>query len=113
VLANVARVFAVLGDPTRLRIVEQLRDGPLRVSDLVDRLGAKQANVSKQLGILHGAGLLGRERDGTQVRYFVSEPLVQELCDVVCAKLERDAKATVSALRGETAKRPPRKRAGR
>jgi DNA-binding transcriptional ArsR family regulator len=113
VLANVARIFSVLGDPTRLRIVEQLREAPLFVSDLVSRLGAKQANVSKQLGILHGAGLLGRERIGTQVRYFVSEPLVLELCDVVCAKLERDAKATVSALRGETAKRSTRRRAAR
>jgi DNA-binding transcriptional ArsR family regulator len=105
VLTDVAHIFAVLGDPTRLRIVEQLRDGPLYVSDLVERMDAKQANVSKQLGVLHAAGLLGRERDGVQVRYFVSEPLVMELCDAVCAKLERDAKTTVSALRGGRGKR--------
>jgi DNA-binding transcriptional ArsR family regulator len=98
-LEDVARVFAVLGDPTRLRIVEQLRGGALCVSELVERLGAKQANVSKQLGLLHGAGLLGRERDGAQVRYFVSDPMVAELCDAVCAKLQRDARAMVNALR--------------
>jgi DNA-binding transcriptional ArsR family regulator len=104
VISDVAHIFSVLGDPTRLRIVEQLRSGPLCVSELVERLEAKQANVSKQLGILHSAGLLERERDGVQVRYFVSEPLVLELCDAVCAKLERDAKATVSALRGASVK---------
>lgn len=69
------------------------------MSELVERLGAKQANVSKQLGLLHGAGLLGRERDGAQVRYFVSDPMVAELCDAVCAKLQRDARAMVTALR--------------
>ena len=100
VIAEVAGIFSVLGEPTRLRMVEQLREGPLCVSDLVERLGAKQANVSKQLGILHGAGLVARERDGAQVRYYISEPLVLELCDAVCAKLRRDAEATVASLGG-------------
>ncbi len=99
-LADIAHVFAALGDPTRLRIIEQLRSGPLCVSELVERLKAKQANVSKQLGVLHGVGLVGRERDGVQVRYFVSDPVVLDFCDAVCAKLEREATATVSALRG-------------
>ncbi|HEY5145228.1 MAG TPA: metalloregulator ArsR/SmtB family transcription factor [Polyangiaceae bacterium] len=105
VIAEVAGIFSVLGEPTRLRMVEQLREGPLCVSDLVERLGAKQANVSKQLGILHGAGLVARERDGAQVRYYISEPLVLELCDAVCAKLKRDAEATVASLRGVRVRR--------
>ena len=105
VIAEVAGIFSVLGEPTRLRMVEQLREGPLCVSDLVERLGAKQANVSKQFGILHGAGLVARERDGAQVRYYISEPLVLERCDAVCAKLRRDAEATVASLRGVRVRR--------
>ena len=104
VIGEVAAIFAALGEPTRLRLVEQLRDGPLCVSDLVERLAAKQANVSKQLGVLHGAGLVARQRDGAQVRYFISEPMVIELCDAVCGKLKRDAQATVAALRGARAR---------
>jgi DNA-binding transcriptional ArsR family regulator len=99
VIASVATVFAVLGEPTRLRLIEQLREGPLTVSELVERLGAKQANISKQLGVLHGAGLVAREREGALVRYSISEPLVLVLCDTVCEKLKRDAEATVMALR--------------
>jgi DNA-binding transcriptional ArsR family regulator len=99
-LSEVAAIFAVLSEPSRLRLLEQLRGGPLSVSELVERLDAKQANVSKQLGVLHGAGLVSRERDGALVRYAISEPLVFELCELVCGKLERDAKASLKALRG-------------
>jgi DNA-binding transcriptional ArsR family regulator len=103
VLAEVAAMFSVLGEPSRLRLLEQLRGGPLSVSELVERLGAKQANVSKQLSLLHGAGLVSRERDGALVRYAISEPFVFELCEAVCGKLKRDAEAGLKALRGRRA----------
>lgn len=106
VVAGVAAVFASLAEVTRLRIVEQLRGGPLRVGELVDRLGARQANVSKQLGVLFEAGLLARERDGAQVRYSIAEPLVIDLCDAVCSKLRRDAEARVAAFGGVVEARP-------
>lgn len=99
ILADVARIFAVLGEPNRLRILECLRGGPRRVSDLVEALAAKQANVSKQLGVLHTAGLVGRQRQGTEVHYFIADPLVNELCDLVCSKIGRDAHARVGALK--------------
>ncbi len=88
-VASVAAVFAALGEPSRLAIVQQLRRGPLCVSELVARLEARQANVSKQLGVLYEAGLLGRRREGAQVRYFIADPLVLELCDAVCGTLVR------------------------
>ena len=99
-IAEVARIFSVLAEPTRLQMLQLLRQGPLYVSDLVARLGAKQANVSKQLGVLHQAGLVGRERDGIQVRYFIAEPMIFELCGLVCDKLRRDAEARLSGLEG-------------
>ncbi len=87
VVSEVARVFAALAEPSRLRIIEQLRRGPLCVSELVERLGARQANVSKQLGVLHEARLVARERSGSQVRYRIADPIVSELCDAVCGRL--------------------------
>jgi hypothetical protein len=42
--------------------------------------------------------VVGRERDGLSVRYFIDEPLIFELCSLVCGKLRRDAEARVAAL---------------
>src|SRR5262245_18279492 len=74
-LEAVSRLFAVLAEPTRLAILQQLKDSPRPVGELVEALGAKQANVSKQLGILHSAGLLDRRREGSQVIYSIREPM--------------------------------------
>ncbi len=97
-LEAVARLFAVLAEPTRLAILQELKEGPRAVSELGERLGAKQANISKQLGILHAAGLLARARDGNLVRYSVAEPMIFELCELVCGKLRRDAERQLDAL---------------
>ena len=56
--------------------------------------GAKQANVSKQLGVLYDAGLLSRVRAGNQIIYAVREPAIFELCEIVCGKLLREAQAS-------------------
>lgn len=97
-LEAVARLFGVLAEPTRLALLQALKGGPRAVSELAEELGAKQANVSKQLGVLHAAGLLARERDGNTVRYSVAESMIFELCELVCGKLRRDAERQLSAL---------------
>ena len=98
-LESVARMFSALSEPTRLQILQSLQPGPLSVTEIVERLGAKQANVSKQLGILYQAGLVERERHGNIVRYFISEPMIFELCGLVCAKIQRDAEERARAFR--------------
>ena len=100
-LDAVARFFRVLAEPTRLAILQELRRDPLTVGDLVVALDAKQANVSKQLGILFDAGLLDRERSGNSVVYSIREPVIFELCDIVCGKLKRDAERQYAAFAGK------------
>lgn len=99
-LESVARLFKVLAEPTRLEILQQLKAAPLAVGELVDATGGKQANVSKQLGVLYAAGLLSRERDGATVRYAIAEPMVFDLCGLVCGKLRADAERRLDALGG-------------
>jgi ArsR family transcriptional regulator len=99
-LESVARLFGVLAEPTRLKILQFLKLGGASVSAIVDGLGVKQANVSKQLGILHASGLLSRERDGNVVTYSIAEPMIFELCELVCGKLRRDAERQLSSLGG-------------
>jgi DNA-binding transcriptional ArsR family regulator len=63
-LQAVAELFSVLSESSRLQILQALQAGPLSVGELVDRSGLKQANVSKQLGLLMSAGVIDRRQDG-------------------------------------------------
>ena len=64
-----ARLFSGLADPSRLQILHALSDGPLNVSELVDRTGLSQPNTSNHLACLLGCGLVVREREGRFVYY--------------------------------------------
>lgn len=88
-----AKIFAVLSETSRLTLLKTLMGGALSVGELVEKTGMKQGNVSKQLGLLLGAGLLLREKEGNFVRYSIGDPLVYELCNLVCDKVRRDALA--------------------
>lgn len=92
-LEKVAALFKVFAEPTRLAILQHLRAGDSSVNEIVEALSTSQANVSKQLRILYDAGLLGREQRGNQVFYSIGEPMVFELCRLVCDKLNRQARA--------------------
>ena len=91
-LAAVARLFAVLSEPSRLALLQALHAGPLTVGQLVADCSMKQANVSKHLAVLHDHRLVRRERDGTSIRYEIADPMIFSLCNLVCGKMQRDAK---------------------
>jgi DNA-binding transcriptional ArsR family regulator len=90
-LERVANLFRAFSEATRLAIVQELKFGELSVSEIVGRLSTSQANVSKQLKLLHDSGLVSRRKLGTQVLYKIADPMVLELCTLVCDKLNRDA----------------------
>ena len=90
-LERVANLFRAFSEGTRLAIIQELKSCELSVSEIVERLTTSQANVSKQLKILHDAGLVTRRKQGTQVLYQIADPMVFELCGLVCDKLNRDA----------------------
>jgi DNA-binding transcriptional ArsR family regulator len=90
-LERVANLFRAFAEPTRLAILQELKAGELSVSEIVDQLHTSQANVSKQLKILHDAGLVTRRKLGTQVLYAIADAVVFELCRMVCDKLNQDA----------------------
>lgn len=92
-IEEAALLFRTLSEPARLQIVKALMAGPLTVGKLVDATGLKQGNVSKHLGVLHGARLLTRKREGNFIRYTIADPCLFELCALVCGKIDRDARA--------------------
>jgi len=91
-LERVAGLFRAFAEPTRLAILQELKSGELSVSAIVERLDTSQANISKQLKLLHDAGLITRRKQSTQVLYAISEPMVFEICALVCDKLNSDVK---------------------
>jgi DNA-binding transcriptional ArsR family regulator len=97
-LQAVAELFSILSEPTRLRILQMLQDGPASVGRIVQTLDIKQANASKQLGILHGAGVVQREKNGNLTMYSIRMPLVFDLCALVCSGLRDEAHAKVKRL---------------
>lgn len=103
VIELVAQRFRVLSEPMRIRLLEALRDGEATVQELTSALGATQQNVSKHLGVLHGAGIVQRRKDGTFVRYSVADPGVYALCELVCGDLQRQATSLGELLQGRAA----------
>lgn len=90
-LALIADWLKAVADPTRLRILHLLREGECCVGDLVTAVGGTQANISKHLAVLRGAGLVKARRAGMNVCYSLEEPVVFEICNLVCDCLERQA----------------------
>jgi ArsR family transcriptional regulator len=88
-LELIARRFAVLSEPMRLRLVHALFDSEMSVGALVERTGGTQANVSRHLQTLAGAGVLARRKVGLQVFYSIADPSIRRLCDLVCGSLEK------------------------
>ena len=100
VLDWVAERFKVLGDPTRLRLLQALREGEATVTDLVEATGFGQANVSKHLQQLHAHGYVSRRKDGLFTWYRLSDREIVQLCDPTCGRLERDLAAQTRLLGG-------------
>ena len=97
-LILVARRFAVLAEPMRLRLLHALMAAECSVNELVAATGGTQANVSRHLQTLAEAGLVSRRKEGLQVFYAVADPTIFELCDLVCGSLEKQVNKTARIL---------------
>jgi DNA-binding transcriptional ArsR family regulator len=78
-----AHLCKALAHPTRLLIIDELRDGPRSVSELVDRIGLRQSNLSQHLGILRDQRLVIARRDGQAVYYRLRDPRVTQAFDLL------------------------------
>ncbi len=71
--------FKALGDPTRRRIHELLRDGDLSAGDIASEFDMSWPSVSHHLSVLKNADLVLAERDGQSIRYSLNTTVVQSL----------------------------------
>jgi DNA-binding transcriptional ArsR family regulator len=99
-LELVAGRFRTLADPLRLRILQTLQRGERNVGELTEILGTSQPNVSKQLKALREGGFVGRRAEGTAAYWYVADPAVFALCEIVCAGLEARLTADARLVAG-------------
>ncbi len=88
-LGQVADFFQLLAEPSRLRVLNLLREQPRCVGELASACGSSAANISRHLTQLQRHGLVDREGRGTKVYYRIADPSVYALCDLVCGQLAR------------------------
>ena len=84
----------------RIRLLDALREGPMTINELADALGATQQNVSKHIGVLAQAGIVGRQKDGTCV---IADESVFELCEMICGGLRAQVAELDQLLSGGAA----------
>jgi len=99
-LIESARQFAVLSEPSRLLLIRELMAGERTVTELVNASGLKQGNVSKHLAILQQNRFVTSRREGNYVRYAIGDARLFELCDLMCQRIQHDAKAHATRLAG-------------
>lgn len=87
-IEHAAERFRLLSDPSRLRLLNAL-DGSdeLAVGELADAAGVSVSTTSRHLHQLERAGIVARRRQGTTIYYRVADPLLRQLCDLVCASV--------------------------
>lgn len=78
-----AQVCKALADPTRLLIINELRDGPRSASDIALALGMPALNVNRQLGLLRDRGFVVADRSGDGVRYALASADILRAVDLL------------------------------
>lgn len=97
----IADRFRALAEPTRIKLLDRLRQGETTVLQLTELVGTTQQNVSKHLTLLQHAGIVGRRKQGNYVYYRIADETVFNLCEAVCGSLQNrfDALRQVAATR--------------
>jgi DNA-binding transcriptional ArsR family regulator len=94
-LVQVAAYFQVLSEPTRLQILNLLREQERSVGELAQLCGYSSANISRHLTLLTQHGLVTRESRGNSAYYRIADPSVYQLCDLVCGNIARQFERVV------------------
>jgi ArsR family transcriptional regulator len=78
-----ASIFQAMSHPTRIAILEALRDRELSARAIQEKLGVEQANLSQHLAILRNRQIVVSRKDGNQVFYSIRNPVLVEVLDIM------------------------------
>lgn len=99
-----ADVFKALAHPTRVGILELLKNGELCVCDIYEELNVEQANTSQHLAVLKNQDILESRKEGLRVIYSIKYPEVIELLEVANKILVSQANETIKTFSNITEK---------
>ena len=85
----IADRFRALSEPTRIKLLDRLREGEASVLELTELIGTTQQNVSKHLRVLQQSGIVARRKQGNYAYYRILDESVYALCEAVCGSLQR------------------------
>lgn len=94
-----AKLFRGFGDPSRLSILVALRQGPLTVTEILEKTGLSQSNASNHLACLRDCGLVTAEQEGRYVTYHLSDDRVGELLELAESLLSDVARGVYECTR--------------
>ena len=98
-LIPIAEFFKVLSEVSRIQVLCCLKLGDKNVTEIIKATGLGQANVSKHLKVLSQAGIVTRHPQGTSVFYSISDPIIFNLCELVCDHLAIRLEAQMQQLK--------------
>jgi len=85
----IAERFRALSEPTRIKLLDRLREGEATVFELTELIGTTQQNVSKHLGVLQRSAIVARRKQGNFAYYRIIDEGVFSLCEEVCGSLQQ------------------------
>jgi ArsR family transcriptional regulator len=106
-----SEIFQGLANPTRIAIVELLRDGELSAGKLIEKLGIEQANASQHLAVLRAKQIVVSRKVGNQVFYSIRDHALIEVLDILRRYFYSQLSSTVSMLK-EASRQAPKPRIG-
>jgi len=104
-----SEIFQGLANPTRIAIVELLREGESSAGKLIEKLGIEQANASQHLAVLRAKQIVVSRKVGNQVYYSIRDHALIEVLDILRRYFYAQLDNTVNMLR-EMAREQPKSR---
>lgn len=93
-----AEIFQALAHPTRIAIVETLRNGEMSAGQIIQELGLEQGNGSQHLAVLRARHVVTSRKEGNQVFYALRDPALIEVLDILKRYFHSQISEAKSAL---------------
>jgi ArsR family transcriptional regulator len=89
-----AEVLKALAQPTRLKILELLRNGERCICEIVPAINGEQSNISRHISLMQKSNLVSTRKDGVKVMVKVKDPKIFEILDSVGLLLKKQIQET-------------------